>query len=169
MTRPVDPASVDPGSAVADAPPAWAPDQRDVPAGPHAIPARVRFLECDPQGVMAHPRFLDLFDDAYMAVNTTRFGGFAAMIAGGLETLVVRTEVEFSASCRAEDLLVLEVALERLGTSSVTLRFSALGAARRELRARARTTYVCVDAREKRSLAIPAWMRERYAALAPAD
>ncbi|MGX6449320.1 acyl-CoA thioesterase [Patulibacter sp. S7RM1-6] len=151
--------------ASAAAPPAWAPADADVPAGPVELPVRVRFLECDPQGVLAHPRFLDLFDDAYMRVNATRFGGFAAMRAAGLETLVVKTEVEFRRSVRAEERLRIVVDLERLGRSSVVLRYRALGGEDGEPRAEARTTYVCSAVGESRSLPFPGWMRARYVGL----
>jgi YbgC/YbaW family acyl-CoA thioester hydrolase len=153
------------GSALTDAPPAWAPAADAVATGPIELPVRVRFLECDPQGVLAHPRYLDLFDDTYMRLNTTRLGGFAALMRGGIETLVVKTEVEFAKSARAEEELLITLDLERLGRSSVTLRYRATGRDDGELRAQARTTYVCARVGEGRSVAIPAWMRERYLAL----
>jgi acyl-CoA thioester hydrolase len=152
-------------SALTDDPPPWAPADADVASGPIELPVRVRFLECDPQGVLAHPRYLDLFDDTYMRLNTTRLGGFAAMMRGGIETLVVRTEVEFAKPARAEDGLVVVLDLERLGRSSVTLRYRAIGAADDALRAQARTTYVCAHVGEGRSVAFPRWMRERYLGL----
>jgi YbgC/YbaW family acyl-CoA thioester hydrolase len=160
-------AAPDPGfpTALRDDPPSWAPTDAEVPTGPIELPLRVRFLECDPQGVLAHPRYLDLFDDTYMRLNTTRMGGFAAMMRGGIETLVVKTEVEFAKSARAEEELVIHLDLERIGRSSLTLRYRALGAADGELRAQARTTYVCAHVGEGRSVAIPAWMRARYLAL----
>lgn len=152
-------------TALRDDAPSWAPSEDEVPTGPIELPVRVRFLECDPQGVLAHPRYLDLFDDTYMRLNTTRLGGFAAMMRGGIETLVVKTEVEFAKSARAEEELVIHLDLERIGRSSLTLRYRALGAADDELRAQARTTYVCAHVGEGRSVAIPAWMRTRYLAL----
>jgi YbgC/YbaW family acyl-CoA thioester hydrolase len=152
-------------TALTDEPPPWAPAAADVATGPIELPVRIRFLECDPQGVLAHPRYLDLFDDTYMRLNTTRMGGFASFMRGGIETLVVKTEVEFTRSARAEEELVVVLDLERLGRSSVTLRYRALGAADGEPRATARTTYVCAAVGEGRSVAFPAWMRERYLAL----
>ncbi|WP_026910663.1 acyl-CoA thioesterase [Patulibacter minatonensis] len=152
-------------TALTDAPPPWAPPAADVASGPIELPVRVRFLECDPQGVLAHPRYLDLFDDTYMRLNTTRLGGFAAMMRGGIETLVVKTEVDFAKSARAEEELVVVLDLERLGRSSVTLRYRALGRDDGELRAQARTTYVCAHVGEGRSVAFPRWMRERYLGL----
>lgn len=152
-------------TALTDAPPSWAPSAAAVATGPVELPVRVRFLECDPQGVLAHPRYLELFDDTYMRLNTTRLGGFAALMRGGLETLVVRTEVEFAKSARAEEELVIALDLQRLGRSSLTLRYRASGRDDGQLRAQARTTYVCAHAGEGRSVAIPAWMRERYLAL----
>ncbi|MEV4422839.1 thioesterase family protein [Patulibacter sp. NPDC049589] len=152
-------------TALTNAPPAWAPATAEVASGPIELPVRVRFLECDPQGVLAHPRYLDLFDDTYMRLNTTRLGGFWAMTRGGIETLVVKTEVEFAKSARAEEELVVVLDLERLGRSSVTLRYRALGSDDGELRAQARTTYVCVYVGAGRSVAIPRWMRERYLGL----
>lgn len=152
-------------TALSDDPPSWAPSADAVATGPIELPVRVRFLECDPQGVLAHPRYLDLFDDAYMRLNTTRLGGFASLMRGGLETLVVKTEVEFAKSARAEEELIATLDLERLGRSSVTLRYRLTGRDDGELRGQARTTYVCAHVGEGRSVAIPAWIRERYLAL----
>lgn len=152
-------------SALTDDPPPWAPAASELESGAIVLPVRVRFLECDPQGVLAHPRYLDLFDDTYMRLNTTRMGGFAAFVRGGIETLVVKTEVEFARACRAEDELRIVLDLERLGRSSVTLRYRVLGAGDDDERARARTTYVCTVAGAGRSTAFPRWMRERYLAL----
>lgn len=152
-------------TALTDAPPPWAPSSAEVATGPIELAVRVRFLECDPQGVLAHPRYLDLFDDTYMRLNTTRLGGFAAMMRGGVETLVVKSEVEFKRPTRAEDELVIHLDLARLGGSSFTLRYRVLAAHDDELRAQAHNTYVCALRGEGRSVAIPAWMRERYLAL----
>jgi acyl-CoA thioester hydrolase len=162
------------GSALDDGPPAWAPADAEVASGPIELAVRIRFLECDPQGVLAHPRFLDLFDDTYMRLNTTRLGGFAALMRGGIETLVVKTEVEFLRSARAEEELAIVLDLARLGRSSVTLRYRARGRDDGELRAQAHTTYVCARVGEGRSVPFPRWMRERYLALggpgaSPAD
>jgi acyl-CoA thioester hydrolase len=151
--------------ALSDDPPAFAPADDAVATGPIELPVRVRFLECDPQGVLAHPRYLDLFDDTYMRLNTTRLGGFAALMQGGIETLVVKTEVEFAKSARAEEELVVTLDLERLGRSSVTLRYRATGRDDGELRAQAKTTYVCALVGQGRSAPFPRWMRERYLAL----
>ncbi len=151
------------GSALQPDPPAWAPAAP--PVGAIELPVRIRFLECDPQGVLAHPRFLDLFDDAYMRLNATRLGGFDALMRSGLETLVVRTNVEFLRSVRAEDELLITLDLQRLGRSSLTLRYRATGRDDGELRARAQTTYVCALVGQGRSTPIPHWMRERYLAL----
>ena len=115
----------------------------------------VRFADCDPAGIVFFPRYLVMlhtlveqwFDDG-LRVPYPDFIGARRL---GLPT--VRLETDFTASSRHGDLLSLQLAVEKIGRSSLTLRHEFFGAG--ELRLRARQVLVCTSLATHRSQALP--------------
>ena len=83
---------------------------------------RVRFNECDGQGVVFYANYLVYFDVAMTELWRQAFGGgYAGMIAAGTDAMVAEANVRYRASARFDDELELVARVTRLGrTSSVT-------------------------------------------------
>lgn len=125
-------------------------------------PLRVRFAECDPQGVVFNAHYLAYFDLAMTELWRERCGGYQEMVSGGIDIVVAEARARFLAPARFDDELGLGVAITRLGRTSLvtahTIRRAGETCVEGELR------HVFVDTKAERPTPIPDAIR---AALAP--
>jgi acyl-CoA thioester hydrolase len=122
---------------------------------------RVRFGECDRQGIVFNPHYLSYVDIALTELWRTAFGSYDAMIERGVDTVVHEANLQFHASARFDDLLGIEGGFEPLGRTSAVLRLQFLRG--EELLVEARLRYVFVDAKSWEKTPIPDWVREGLA------
>lgn len=123
---------------------------------------RVRFSECDPQGVVFNANFLNYADVAFNELWREELGGYDAFLAGGHDVVVAEANVRYLAAARFDELLRVAVSVDRIGTTSFVLR----AAVAREDVAIADVVlrYVCIGHPDGRPVALPEEVRERLAA-----
>jgi acyl-CoA thioester hydrolase len=138
---------------------------------PLAYKLRVRFGECDPQGVVFNAHYLAYFDIGITELFRTAFGtlgGYQAMVErSGFEFVVAEAGLRYHRPARFDDELTLEIAITRLGTTSITTsyRISRDG----ELLVDGTLRHVLVDPKGRverepgTKTTIPDWMREGLA------
>jgi acyl-CoA thioester hydrolase len=124
---------------------------------------RVRFGECDPQGVVFNANYLLYLDVAFTELWRERLGGYAEMIGRGIDVMLVQSNLSYRRAARADDLIDVRLRVAALGTTSVTME----AAVERdgETLVEATLVHVFVDAVSLEKTAIPADVR---ALLAPA-
>ena len=103
--------------------------------------APVRFAECDQQGIVFNAHYLVWADEAANAWWAGLGLPWQAMVARGVEYVVVASELQWRASARYSDDVEVDVEPERVGRSSLTLRFTVRVGER--VSCEVRTTYVC--------------------------
>ena len=124
----------------------------------------IRFSDCDPAGIVFYPQYFVMFnglvEDWFGDALAIGYDGLVRERRIGLPT--VRLEVDFSAVSRMGDVVVLALAVERLGTRSLTL---ALRCESREgqLRMAARQVLVTTSLDTHRAVDIPADIRAAVA------
>ena len=128
---------------------------------------RVRFHECDPQGVVFNAHYFAYFDIALTEMWREAFGSYGEVVAGGTDVVVVEASATFRAPARFDDELDVELRVDRLGTTSMAM----AAAIRRdgEELVNGRMVHVFIDTATMAKRAIPDHMRaglERYASLA---
>src|SRR5947209_4326302 len=87
---------------------------------PHSHQFRVRYGECDPQGIVFNANYLAYFDMSITELWRAAFGSYQAMIDRGVDIVVAQAAVSFRAPARFDELLRLEIAVTRLGNTSIT-------------------------------------------------
>lgn len=119
---------------------------------------RVRYHETDAQTLMFNSRYLELADVAMTEFIRNLGWTYAEFVADGADPSVVRAEVDFKGAVRFDDVLELETACTRVGTSSFRLRTEF----RRDADVVAVTdlVYVNVDPRTGTSAPLPAKVAE---------
>jgi acyl-CoA thioester hydrolase len=124
---------------------------------------RVRFGECDPQGVVFNANYLLYLDVAFTELWRERLGGYAEMIGRGIDVMLVQSNLSYRRAARADDVIDVRLRVAALGTTSVTME----AAVERdgETLVEATLVHVFVDAVSLEKTAIPADVR---ALLAPA-
>jgi 4-hydroxybenzoyl-CoA thioesterase len=123
----------------------------------------IRFAECDPAGIVFFPRFLemmnDLTEDWFEQGLGIPFDELHFRRRHGVP--LVHTRVEFLKACRMGERLVLELAVESLGRSSIVLRIRGLVKGEERLRLRHKLAMVSVDGGRLRAIEIPEDFRGR--------
>ena len=86
---------------------------------------RVRFGECDPQGVVFNANWLMYFDVAFTELWRDAVGPYGQFIESGFDTVVAEATVRFLAPARFDDEIDLALRLTRIGTTGLTTEVTA--------------------------------------------
>jgi acyl-CoA thioester hydrolase len=133
-------------------------------ASPLTCKLRVRYGECDPQGVVFNAHFLAYFDIAITELFRAALGGYQAIVERGVDFVVAEAGLRYRQPAHFDEELRLEVAVTRLGTTSVTTSYRVLRDT--ELLVEGTLRHVLVELKEREpgaKTAIPDWMREGLA------
>jgi acyl-CoA thioester hydrolase len=80
---------------------------------------RVRYSECDPQGVVFNANYLNYYDVAMAEFHRDVIGPYAELVDEGLEMVVAETSLRFLGSAGFDDELDLAVRITRIGETSL--------------------------------------------------
>jgi acyl-CoA thioester hydrolase len=123
---------------------------------------RVRFAECDPQGIVFNSRYLEYFDVGLTELWREALGSYdEPMEAEGVDLVVAEAGVRFRSSLRFDDLFEVRVFLSRLGTTATTTAFALVSGG--EQIAEGELRHVFVGRSDGRKTEIPARIREGLA------
>lgn len=86
---------------------------------------RVRFNECDPQGVVFNANYLMYFDVAMTELWRAAGFGYAELTATGADAVVAEANIRFRGSARFDEELDLVAVVSRIGTTSTVTRVAA--------------------------------------------
>ncbi|MBI3207194.1 MAG: acyl-CoA thioesterase [Myxococcales bacterium] len=87
---------------------------------PFRLLLRVRYSECDAQGIVFNARYGEYMDVAACEYSRTLFGGVDGATTG-IDWRLVRQVTEWKAPARFDDVLEISVTTARVGTTSFTL------------------------------------------------
>jgi acyl-CoA thioester hydrolase len=126
---------------------------------------RVRFHECDPQGVVFNAHYFAYFDVALTEMWRAAFGSYQSVVDQGTDVVVVEASATYRAPARFDEEIDVELTVARLGTTSMTTQT----AVRRDgqVLVEGRLVHVFVDPATMAKQVIPDHVRaglERYAA-----
>ncbi len=122
---------------------------------------RVRYAECDLQGVAFNSHYLNYFDTSMTKLWRAAFGGYQAMLDRGVDMVLLQASLRFRAPAHFDDELELAVAVTHLGNTSFRTEHWARCAGR--LVAEAELTHVLVERRSAVKTRLPDWMRDGLA------
>lgn len=131
----------------------------------HRHRLRVRYGECDMQGVVFNARYLDYGDIA--VTEYWRAVGFRFTGAEAMEFHVANATVDFKKPIKPDEVLDLWTRTEKLGNTSLTVLTEIHGArddGSEDLRAVIREVQVHVDLAEHRPIPIPDSVKDQFRA-----
>lgn len=131
---------------------------------PFTLLLRIRYSECDFQGVVFNSRYADLADAAATEFFRVLFGDYQNILDQGLDSQVVKLSTEWNASAKFDDVLALEVNTAHVGNSSYQLDVDYINHQSGQAIARSQITYVMVDSKDYRPTAVPDAIRESLTA-----
>jgi acyl-CoA thioester hydrolase len=125
---------------------------------------RVRYGECDPQGVVFNANWLAYFDVLMTELWRERIGDYADMVEAGTDMVVAEATVRFRGPARFDDEIDFAVRITRLGETALATSIAAEVEGRPVAEGEMR--HVFIDPETKAKTAMPAHVRERLAPLA---
>ncbi|MGI8505448.1 MAG: acyl-CoA thioesterase [Solirubrobacteraceae bacterium] len=122
---------------------------------------RVRYSECDSQGVLFNANYVAYVDHTITELWRAAYGGYQTMLDRGIDIVVAEANMRFVGSARFDELITLEAAVTHLGTTSLRSehRFRREG----ELLLEAALRHVFIDRRTTVKTPMPDWAREGLA------
>ena len=81
---------------------------------------RVRFQECDPQGVVYFARYADFYDIALTELWRERIGPYGEMVGEGYDMVVAEVGLRYFAPALFDELIDVVMETERVGDTSVS-------------------------------------------------
>ena len=88
---------------------------------PFSHRVRVRYSECDAQGVVFNGQYLFLYDVALTELFREAVGPYDEMVAAGADLVVAEARLRFLSGARFDDLLDIELPIAKLGTTSMVV------------------------------------------------
>ena len=82
---------------------------------------RVRYSECDAQGVVFNGQYLFLYDVALTELFREAIGPYDEMVRGGADLVVAEARLRYLSGARFDDELDIELPIAKLGTTSMTV------------------------------------------------
>jgi acyl-CoA thioester hydrolase len=131
---------------------------------PYRHSIRVRYAECDMQGVVFNAHYLAYFDTNMTELWRAAFGSYQAMLDRGIDMVVVDAQLQFKGSARFDEELTLAVRVARMGNTSVATRHSI--SRDDEVLVEGTLTHVIVERETLAKTQIPDWLRSGLAAWA---
>jgi acyl-CoA thioester hydrolase len=128
---------------------------------PFSLDLRVRYGECDAQGIVFNANFLAYVDVVLTEIWRASMGSYDALLATGIDTVVGEANMRFRAPGRFDDVLTIDTGFDGLGTTSTTLKLWFRRG--KELLCDADIRYVFVDLENWQKAPIPEAVRERLA------
>jgi acyl-CoA thioester hydrolase len=126
---------------------------------PFAHALRVRYAECDPQGVVFNAHYLAYFDTSITELWRAALGSYQAMMDRGVDLVVAEAQLRFRTPARFDDELTLEVAVAQMGNTAITSSHRISRGS--ELVVEGMLRHVVVDRETLSKTAIPDWLRDQ--------
>jgi YbgC/YbaW family acyl-CoA thioester hydrolase len=123
----------------------------------------VRFGDIDAAGIAYYPRLVNFLHEAFEDFFAGHVGRpYPDVLREGLAFPTVKVEMEFLHPVRHGDRIQIEVVVEKIGRSSLAIRYA--GSVGGRLVFNAGNTVVVVDPKTFRPTPVPDWLRQRLEA-----
>ena len=134
---------------------------------PYRHTLRVRYQECDPQGVVYFARYPEYYDIALTQMWREGAGGYQNMVDSGVDMVVAEMGIRYLGSARFDELIDVQITIEKLGETSMQSSYEI--SRQGETLAEGTFRHVYIDPATKTKRAIPDEIRlalEPYTAVA---
>jgi acyl-CoA thioester hydrolase len=130
---------------------------------------RVRYGECDPQGVVFNANYVAYLDVVSTELWREALGRYQDLVDSGIDMVVAEVHIRFVGSAEFDDEIEFEARLVRLGSTSMVTEVDATVGGRPVVWARLRHVFIDAAAKEKTEMpahvrkALTPYLRERDA------
>lgn len=82
---------------------------------------RVRYSECDQQGIVFNGHYLFYYDVALNELWRERVGAYQEMVSRGVDVVVAEATIRYRAAARFDDLVDISMPVKHLGNTSLVI------------------------------------------------
>jgi len=82
---------------------------------------RVRYSECDQQGIVFNGHYLFYYDVALNELWRERVGAYQEMVSRGVDVVVAEATIRYRAAARFDDLVDISMPVKHLGNTSLII------------------------------------------------
>jgi acyl-CoA thioester hydrolase len=118
---------------------------------------RVRYGECDPQGIVFNANYVAWFDQAMVELWRETLGSWSVMLERGVDVVVADVNARFRSPARADELLTVQTSVTSFGRTSLNVACDVLRGD--ELLVEGRIRHVFLDPETWAPTPIPDWIR----------
>lgn len=116
---------------------------------------KIRYSDCDPQAIVFNGNYARYWDDALTDwLEEAGYGG-EELGGSGVDIVTARLEMDFKASARLGDVLETDIAVERFGNTSMTLKITTSRQSDGAVVTEGKSIHVFVDAEDFRPTPVP--------------
>jgi YbgC/YbaW family acyl-CoA thioester hydrolase len=120
-----------------------------------ATTQKIRYSDCDPQGIVFNGNYARYWDDALTDWFEASGLGGEGLGGTGVDVVTARIEMDFRASAGLGDTLETDIAVERVGNTSMTLTFTTSRLSDDTVVTEGREVLVFVDREDFRPTQVP--------------
>ena len=124
---------------------------------------RVRYSECDLQGVLFNANYLAYVDHTITELWRAAYGGYTVMLDRGADIVVAEATLRFRGAARFDEEITVEATVAHLGTTSIVTAHRFLRDDDGELLLEAEVRHVWIDPVTRAKTPMPDWAREGLA------
>jgi acyl-CoA thioester hydrolase len=121
---------------------------------------RVRYGECDPQGVVFNANYFAYFDIVLTEAWREAIGPYTDMIESGTDLVVAEASARYLGSASFDETLDFEWRVTRLGTTGMSTRIDASVAGRPVIEGQMRHVFIDPETKQKKEM--PADIRAAF-------
>jgi acyl-CoA thioester hydrolase len=125
---------------------------------------RVRYGECDPQGIVFNANYLLYFDVVFTELWREAVGPWNEMVDRGIDAVVAEANVKYRSPARFDDVIELRARVANLGRTSITTEIDV--ARNDDVLVQGSLRHVCVSRSDWRKTEVPDWVRDGLARFA---
>lgn len=118
---------------------------------------RVRYGECDPQGIVFNANYLLYFDVVFTELWRAAVGPWQEMVSRGVDAVVADARLSFRAPARFDDELELRAQIAQLGRTSLSTGVDVVRGG--QVLVSGTLRHVCVSTETWRKTELPDWVR----------
>ena len=124
---------------------------------------KIRFSDCDAQGIVFNPNYLVYWDDAFTDYIEAIGLPWDDMVANGDDVLLARAEIDYRSSARIGQSVQTRPWVMKIGNSSITFGYQTVNAETGQVLVEGRQIQVIVDHATRRPKRVPDYIRELIA------
>lgn len=113
---------------------------------------RIRYQECDMQGVVYFARYPEYYDISLTELFRVALGSYQSMVDSGVDLVVAEQSVRYRSSARFDDVVDVAITIDKLGETSMLSSYAITRDGELVVEGELRHVFIDVPTKQKRPM-----------------